>query len=54
MRAARGDTAAAIAVEVLVAFGFFSIALSADAQTLGLGTMTYRPNASGVGGVVVY
>jgi hypothetical protein len=48
-------TAAAIAVpDVRVAFDFFSVSISADAQTLGMGTMTYTPEALGVGGAVVY
>jgi hypothetical protein len=48
-------TAAAIAVpEMRVAYVFFSLALSADAQTLGLGTMVFRADEAPRGSVVVY
>jgi hypothetical protein len=48
-------TAAAIAVpDVRVSFNFFSVALSADAQTLGMGAMTYTAEAPGIGRAVVY
>jgi hypothetical protein len=48
-------TAAAIAVPgQLVSFAFFSLALSADARTLGLGTMVYSADQTSRGAVVLY
>jgi hypothetical protein len=48
-------TAAAIAAPAeLVSYGFFSIALSADAQTMGFGILVARPEQTLLSSVVLY